>query len=119
MEKGRSHVVCLRDLVQTDDLNGFHVDHGAGIAIGVAFTRYEGTPMDRPAPPYQSAPANTDGGNELGERNGKQVFAGTLEAVTRGENCNARCLGLSPSRRKATRIPRPSNGSMINSHTHN
>jgi hypothetical protein len=44
-----------------------------------------------------------------------QFCAGPSEAVTRGENCDARWPGSPPSRQKATRIARPSDGSKAES----
>lgn len=44
-----------------------------------------------------------------------QLCAGPSEAVTRGENCDVRWPGSPPSRQKATRIARPSDGSKAES----
>jgi hypothetical protein len=44
-----------------------------------------------------------------------QFCAGPSEAVTRGENCDVRWPGSPPSRQKATRIARPSDGSKAES----
>jgi len=54
--------------------------------------------------------ANTKRCNDFAEGNCKRGYAGTSEAVTRGEDCDARWLGSSPSRQRLHASLAPSDG---------